>query len=484
MPFVDGLELSRHIYENYPDTRVIILSGYNEFEYAKMAVKYQVMEYVLKPVTVAELSEILLRVKETLSREKSKKESLKKLTGAYNKNLPIIRTRYLNQIIEGLNKERSEEEIRDKLRELGINVRGSCFKTAIVIVENAEEFLKMSPEAKKDLPAFILFNILEEMTEKEENIIVFQDINNDTVILSGDDTEDGQITRLTAIYEECKKILDLHFGLEITFGIGNKVTSLSRINKSYESALSALEYRFLYGDSRILDIRDFGRMDMVKNLDISEDIKKLALAVKINSERDITRVLNGIMMQLRKFNISTARIYIYVQNIIVAISNLLESADLTEESFSEKQSDLLQLLYSRKTLYEVEKNVLNYCLHISTILQEQRDSFGKKQAILAREYIEENYSNPELSLQSICSELSISMSYFSIIFKRYTGETFIEALTKKRMNKSMELLTNTTMKVYEIAERVGFTDPHYFAVTFKKYTGMTPREYAKGVRQV
>ncbi len=223
-------------------------------------------------------------------------------------------------------------------------------------------------------------------------------------------------------------------------------------------------------------------MDLVKNLDISEDIKKLVLAVKINSEGDISRILNGIVTSLRKFNISPGRSYIYVQNIIAAISNLLESADLTEEGFSEKQSELLQLLYSRKTLDEVEKNVRSYCFYISNLLLEQRESFGKKQAILAKEYIEENYSKADLSLQSICSDLSISMSYFSIIFKRYTGETFIEALTKKRMNKSMELLTNTTMKVYEIAEKAGYGDPHYFAVTFKKYTGMTPREYAREKR--
>ncbi len=229
MPFADGLELSKYIYENRPDTRVIILSGYNEFEYAKMAVKYQVMEYVLKPVTVAELSEILLRVKETLSREKNKKESLKKLAGAYHKNLPIIRTRYLNQIIEGINKEQSESEIRGKLRELDVNIQGSYFKTAIVIVENAEEFLKLTPEAKKDLPPFILFNILEEMAEKEENLIVFQDINNNTVILSGDNTEEGQIKRLTHIYEKCRTMVENFFGLGITFGIGNKVTSLSKL---------------------------------------------------------------------------------------------------------------------------------------------------------------------------------------------------------------------------------------------------------------
>jgi two-component system response regulator YesN len=338
------------------------------------------------------------------------------------------------------------------------------------------------PEAKNDLPAFIIYNILEELAQKEENTIVFQDIHSNTVILMGDETDAGQIQRLIQIYENCKTILEQFFGLGITFGIGNKVNNLSKINKSYESAFSALEYRFLYGGNKILDIRDFGGMDLVKKLDISEPIKKLILAVKINSETEISSSLRDIMEPLRKYNMSPNRIYIYAQNIIVAISDLLERANLTEDSFSEKQQELLQLIYSKKTLAEVEKNVYNYCLYIGGILSEQRDSFGKKQAILAKEYIEENYQNSELTLQTICFELSISMSYFSAIFKRYTGETFIEALTKKRMEKAMELLTNTTMKIYEIAEKIGFSDPHYFAITFKKFTGMTPKEYAKEER--
>ena len=479
MPFVDGLELSKHVFEYYPETRVIILSGYNEFEYAKMAVKYRVVEYVLKPVTVAELKEILINVKEMLYKEKIKKESLKKLTGAYTKNLPVLRTRYLNQIVKGINKEQLEDEIQDKLSELNIKIKGNYYKIAIVKVENADEFLKLTPEAKNDLPAFIIFNILDEMAGMDENVIVFQDINNDTVILLGDKTDVGQIERLSLIYEKCKTMVENYFGLGITFGIGNKVITLSEINKSYESALSALEYRFLYGGDKILDIRDYGGMDLVKNIDISEDIKKLALSVKINDKQEISVILSDIIKSLRKFNMSSSRIYINMQNIIIAISNLLESADLTEESFTEKQEEILQLLYSKKTLDDVERNVLRYCLYIGNALSEQRDSFGKKQAIIAKEYIEENYFHTELTLQTICYELSISMSYFSAIFKRYTGETFIEALTKKRMERSMELLKNTSMKVYEIAEKVGFSDPHYFAITFKKYTGMTPKEYAK-----
>ncbi|MEG0109132.1 MAG: AraC family transcriptional regulator, partial [Lachnospiraceae bacterium] len=99
-------------------------------------------------------------------------------------------------------------------------------------------------------------------------------------------------------------------------------------------------------------------------------------------------------------------------------------------------------------------------------------------------YIEENYKSSDISLNSVCDYLSISTSYFSMIFKNYTGETFIEALTKKRMEKAKLLLINTALKTYEIADEVGYSDPHYFSSIFKKATGETPTVYAKRKRMV
>ena len=125
---------------------------------------------------------------------------------------------------------------------------------------------------------------------------------------------------------------------------------------------------------------------------------------------------------------------------------------------------------------------MSICIHISGLLEEQRDSYGKKQALMALDYIQENYMNSEVNLNSVCSHLAISTSYFSTLFKSCTGETFIEALTKKRMEEAKKLLENTAMKAYEVAREVGFSDPHYFSVAFKKATGRTPTEYAREMR--
>lgn len=124
-----------------------------------------------------------------------------------------------------------------------------------------------------------------------------------------------------------------------------------------------------------------------------------------------------------------------------------------------------------------------YCINTAEELKLQREGSGSRQALLALDYIEKNYGKAELNLQMVCDYLAISPSYFSTIFKNYTGETFVESLTRKRMEKAMELLAHTNMKNYEIAERVGFADPHYFSIAFKKATGKTPKS-TQGRRDV
>ena len=113
-------------------------------------------------------------------------------------------------------------------------------------------------------------------------------------------------------------------------------------------------------------------------------------------------------------------------------------------------------------------------------VQEACQTSGERQAAQAMEYIKDNYGNPDLSLNSVCEYLNISTSRFSTIFKEETGKTFLEVLTSVRMEKAKQMLQKTTMKNYEIAEKVGFSDPHYFGIAFKKATGMSPKEYAKG----
>ena len=144
---------------------------------------------------------------------------------------------------------------------------------------------------------------------------------------------------------------------------------------------------------------------------------------------------------------------------------------------------LLNTVYARNHLSEVEEVLVAFSTRLAEHFRDEKDSYCKRQALRALDYIEEHYKDSDVTLNSVCSYLAMSTSYFSSIFKNYTGETFIEALTRKRVEKAKFLLENTSRKNYEIACDVGYSDPHYFSNIFKKATGMTPTEYARKVRK-
>ena len=180
MPYVDGIELARYIFENCPDTRTIIISGYDEFEYAKQAVRYQVMEYILKPITPSELTGVLLKAKERLEEARAKRTTLKKLKGAYQSNRPLLRGRFLNSLLRG---DEGTEDLEEKMKDLDISLPGSFYNTAIVEGDDLSPFLNQYPGVREELALFSIYNITQELVEQKGLGVVFQNMDARTVII-------------------------------------------------------------------------------------------------------------------------------------------------------------------------------------------------------------------------------------------------------------------------------------------------------------
>ena len=172
----------------------------------------------------------------------------------------------------------------------------------------------------------------------------------------------------------------------------------------------------------------------------------------------------------------------YVQNLVLSVINLLELTEDIEQTVYDKERIFVNEIYDCENLDEITNQMVEMFTFICNAMSDKRDSYGKRQAILALRYIDENYADSSVSLNSVCTALAMSTSYFSSVFKNHTGETFIEALTKKRIEKAKILLEQGNRKTYEIAEAVGYSDAHYFSLIFKKTTGKTPTEYAKDFR--
>ena len=369
MPYVDGLSLSKHIYEEHLEIAVIILSGHSDFEYAREALKYNVVEYILKPVTAKELSAVLIKMKGKLDEKYREKERFSQLTETsriYKRNENYIISKILSNLVKG---SIDVATALGDLSELDIHMNGEFYRVAIIEIEDGERFDSEDEEKKKRDRAsesYAITNIAGEIIGMNKLGTAFRDAENLINLLFYSDRGEDFNTLVPKICQQI--LLEVNRASEeikLRIGIGTCVNTLEELNKSYHNACDGLSY-----------------------------------------------------LQLKKDN---------------AIVNME------------------QILRSKK----------------------------EHQTLLAIDYLYKNYSNCNLTLKDVCEHLGMSTSYFSSIFKKDTGMTFLKYLNHIRMEKAKQLLRETDLRNYEIAEKVGFSDPHYFTIAFKKMTGETPQKYAR-----
>ncbi|MDY3917918.1 MAG: response regulator [Candidatus Limivivens sp.] len=477
MPYIDGMELTRMVYEEYKDTKVVIISGYDEFEYAKQAVKYQVMEYILKPITPQEMTETLLRIREKLDERRTQEANIRKIQGAYNRNLPVLRGRFLNSLLLG---KVDAKDILQKMEDYRVRLQGPSYMTAIVVTDDLQPFLQKSTEYKEDLGYFAIYNIADEIVKNYSCGETLQDVDESTVLIFQGDA--GMEDMVLKVCEEIREAVKKFLNLECTMGIGLCVGSLEKLSESFADARKSLEFKFLLGNGQVIYAKNLLEKRSRQDLSIPRFSGQLVLDIKADNRSGINRDVQNFIQAVRENYGTRNRSIYYVQNLILSIMNSLDTSALNEDEIFSQEQALCNSIYQKEQLSEIAQELIRFCEGLAGSLHDEKDSYCKKQALIALDYIEKNYWDSQISLNSVCNYLAMSTSYFSSIFKTYTGETFIEALTKKRIEKAKSLLENTTKKTYEIAGEVGYSDPHYFSSAFKKMTGMTPTEYGKKVR--
>lgn len=481
MPYMDGMELCHFLHDNYPDIVIVIFSGFGEFEYAKKAIQYDVSEYMLKPVTAMELRAVIEKMKKKVDQRREEKKKLERLTQTsenYQKNAITIRSKALQAFVDNT---KTREESLEELSGLGIDLEAVCYRVAVFDLDLYSDSMQLTAEKRQEsaLMSFVLFNISDEIVDKEKAGVAYQEGNNKVCILfMGNRTREFE----QKIMEICRTIqskLRELMALDVSIGVGSWARTQQELLVSHDLAEKAVEYRYLLGGSLLIDMEEQPKEN---SLSIKSLVEKLGNALKAGRRENVDDILEKLSSEIKEARVDKSRACVYLQQIVRAVDETCEDMVPDSKLFSKRES-LLQQITEQKSFDSAFDLVREHTGEVFQTLADANSSSGQRQARLALDYIQKNYMDPDLSLNSICSYLNISTSYFSTIFKELTGETFTEVLIRTRMEKAKELLENTTMKNYEIAEKVGFADPHYFGISFKKMTGCTPTEYAREKRK-
>jgi two-component system response regulator YesN len=474
MPFMDGLELAGLISAQFPYIKMIILTGFDEFEYAQQAIRLKVSDFILKPITAREIRSLLDRVKAEMDEETKHREDLGRLNSQLSQSLPLLKERFLERLVAvGL----SKAEIEERFAYFGLPPASPLYLVLIVDIDDFGDRELNSYEHDVEFLRFAAFDIFKEMLEGD-NVMLFRTREERMVaIISGQENESLLYEQAFSRAEEVRYQIEKYLKFTVTIGIGRACSYVEQLPLSYKSALSVLDYRFLLGKNRVLSILDMeGKptIPLPPNLDWD---RKLASAVKTGSLQDAYQLIENGVAELKTSLAPIEACFLQMQKVVLALMNSIQELVVHDQEASFDRQMKLMDVYSFKTLDEIEIWLKEVVRSVMTTIAESRSHFTNMQIHRAVEYIDTNYANDKMSLQDLCRHVLMSTSYFSLVFKQHTGETFIEYLTGVRIATAKELLHNTTLKFYEIAEQVGYKDPNYFSILFKKHTGMTPKDY-------
>ena len=476
MPFVDGLALSRLVKKELPETEIIILSGYEEFDYAKEAIQIGVARYLLKPINGETLLQEIDSVAEIILGKQKEKE---------------IREKY--------QKEMEENSLRDQMDLFQHLVTGDCSMEELLSVADKLDLKIMAPwysivllkiqSMKHDYEEYSgSIVVVDERIAKlaePEHVLIFDRALEGRAFLFKADSEDELLAYQKEYLGDVKEVLSGYANLRYFGGIGTPVNRLREIPASFEDASHAFAHRYLVAESCILDSSLLMQEGAAENEDFRisavnpEQIDRTKMQEFLRTG-DLDEVVYFVDEFFGKLDGGAMKSRIFRQYITMdayfSIVDFLKGLGLQKDEIEAPDQD--------SSILQDEKSAMDYIVRIldkALVLREKKASSRYEDVVSeVIHYIENNYAQEELSLNLLASHVNFSPNHLSMIFSQQTGQTLIRYLTDYRMNRAKELLRCSSKKSSVISMEVGYKDPHYFSYLFKKTQGMTPTQYRGG----
>lgn len=476
MPFVDGLALSRLVKKELPETEIIILSGYEEFDYAKEAIQIGVARYLLKPINGETLLQEIDSVAEIILGKQKEKE---------------IREKY--------QKEMEENSLRDQMDLFQHLVTGDCSMEELLSVADKLDLKIMAPwysivllkiqSMKHDYEEYSgsIVAVDERIVKlaEPEHVLVFDRALEGRAFLFKADSEEELLAYQKEYLGDVKEVLSGYANLRYFGGIGTPVNRLREIPASFEDASHAFAHRYLVAESCILDSSLLMQEGAAEHEDFRisavnpEQIDRAKMQEFLRTG-DLDEVVYFVDEFFGKLDGGAMKSRIFRQYITMdayfSIVDFLKGLGLQKDEIEAPDQD--------GSILQDEKSAMDYIVRImnkALVLREKRASSRYEDVVSeVIHYIEDNYAQEELSLNLLASHVNFSPNHLSMIFSQQTGQTLIRYLTDYRMNRAKELLRCSSKKSSVISMEVGYKDPHYFSYLFKKTQGMTPTQYRGG----
>ncbi len=471
MPKADGLTMIRRVKEISPESKIIILTGYRDFNYAQEAIKLGAFDYLLKPTKIEELTEVIKRTVQQLDCEKQRAEEIYRYKALYEKNIPLLKEKLLYNLLYGLYL--NDEDIESQMERFNLFI--DEFVMGIIDNESSEE----KDGYALQLYQFGIISTLEEVLANEFSFIstalnnrwllfVAKPVSNEALDL---EKLHGKLAYLQEMIENC-------FSFTVSIAISTLGKGYKDLPLKFRECKSGLEHRFYLGGNTIISYSDLNSFFNVKdhtNLEMQQ--RQLIDHIKAGNQETVEETVESIRNYIRELKADDRA---YIKSFYLSTLSAINTIRSTLMNQTENKSMNLTSLYP---MIESCDNIMD----LNDILKEAArkaaesvNTYNNKNMKLllksAVEYLESHYNEP-VTLNDVAEKLYVSTYYLSRMFKKELNKNFVDYLNEIRINHAKELLLDVRYKTYEVADAIGISDPHYFSKLFKKYVGITPTEY-------
>lgn len=466
MPGVDGLDLIRSAKMEVPDIKCILLTGYQDFNYAKTAIALGAIGYVLKPSDPDEIIEVIMRAKQLIVNELNEKLESERLKQQASSARSLIVNSFFQDLLFG--------RITDSslISEKCIEYNHPLESYAIMLIEYDSGNSQMTNET-----AFMIEEEIRNIAMARNQCLVMH-IDNFTCCIINELTENKipPKDKMISMAMEIRDHIINKFDTYVCIGISRESDCAIDMNSRYNQALNCLKMKFSLGKGAIIHVEDLKDSLERQNLQTIKLTDEILESVKLGNYRKVEKLTRELLYRLaREQYVEEQIIKTICYNLLADSLRIIKEKKADDTVFIDEQM-FYTMLKNCTYLSELEESVLNLLLKVMDSVCSKVPAVRNKVIQDILDYIDCNYMQ-DISLVTASEYVHMNHIYISRLIKKETGETFLDILTKTRMKKACELLTNTDLKTYEISYKVGINDCNYFSQVFKKNLGVTPSEY-------
>ncbi len=472
MPVMDGLEFVSNLKISQPNIKVIVFSGYDDFSYALRAIRLGVNEYLLKPINVDEIIRIITGLKNNIVEKLSQLSKKYYADPLHPQRLPQVQFIYLIRLFSSVSVGR---EAVDHAASFGINLPGPEYK---VIVADIDDYILQDEhwtENERETMKAAIMNIIDDVFNGMWEPTVCYGKGWELIILLSGESISGDV-----VESLCNQVLEFvrkFMSISLTIGIGSNCSEVDELGRSYNEARLATKNKSVAGKNKIYKYSDIENRNNNVSLIASFGYEKdLNAAVRKFDTDSVKLALERIFSKYDDNALNYEMIKVECVKLLVSVAGIIEDIGINVNRVYGGYFNPVEKIDKLDTVEECSNYVKNEILKLMDLVVKEKNENYRIIVKESIDYIKKNYTK-DITLEEVARELFITPSYLSRVFKKETDVNFVTWINRYRVDRAKELLKNLSLKTYHIAEMVGYHDYRYFNINFKKYTGLTAKEY-------